>query len=166
MLFESFSVQMIIKIYSLVVMCWYTCQFVQNSSLHLHTIVLLCLLCSLAYFPAWSHLHSLVHRYTHTHPWPLDPGRAIWADWAVLFDFFFIYSSSITQQKHDSRSTFPPPFPSSCLVWRQSAASDHVLAQSISRTGRTEAGSVGALNRSACWGPGLRHREMIGQERL
>lgn len=64
-LFESFSVQMIIKIYSLVLMCWYTCQFVQNSSLHLHTILLLCLLCSLAYFPAWSHLPSLVHRYTH-----------------------------------------------------------------------------------------------------
>lgn len=52
--------------------------------------------------------------------------------------------------------------------WRQSAASGRVPAQSLSRTGRQEAGSVGALSRSGRWGPGLRHRErraLIGQER-
>lgn len=82
--------------------------------------------------------------------------------------FFFLPPSDITQQKHDRRSTFPL-FPSSCIVWNLSAALDHVLAPSLFRTGREEAGSVGALSWSGRWGPGLRRGErrvMFGQDRL
>lgn len=93
-------------------MCWYTCQFVQNSLLHLHTIVSLCVLCSLAYFPTWSHLYSLVHRYTHTHTLLASRSRSCHMGWLGCSVWFFFFKYIFTlhhptetwQQKHFSSS--------------------------------------------------------------
>lgn len=75
---------------------------------HSHTILLLCLPCSWAYFPAWSHaqplVHTRAHAYTQTHALSCRGSRLCHVSWLgrsvkFFFLFFIFFRLPSPQQK-------------------------------------------------------------------